>query len=82
MTKTMWLSRDKNEVGGFYNLWLAQPIPSGINKAVWMAGRNGMFIGFAPDEISQHFPSLRLRPGQCIKVKVTNTKTGVSIRRV
>jgi hypothetical protein len=79
MSKTMWLSRDKDSQRQ-YRFREDEP-ELDLERGLWLS-RLGNIQLWNPKDFARVFPSLKLRPGQCIKVKVTNTKTGVSIRRV
>jgi hypothetical protein len=79
MEKTMWLSKDK--LCGSYAFWTKEPELS-QSGMVWLRDEADRLFGMDPEDMNKLFPSLRLRPGQCIKVKVTNSPNGVSIRRV
>ena len=77
-TKTMWLSREM-VADSKYILWNKEPKRISIH---WMAPINSYQDSFQSRWFSGLFPSLKLRPGQCIQVRVTNTPNGVSIRRM
>jgi hypothetical protein len=82
MTKTMWLARNGAHTSNDTYLWYEPPVWDDFYRR-WYAIESGRhpYIQFDPAEISLVFPSLKIKKGQCIKVKVTNSPNGVSIRR-
>ena len=76
-TRIMWWSRD-SEGDGWYSLFKKEPDIHDAGK--WLEAKNLVRYQH-PREIRTLTPNLKLRKGQCVKVKVTTLKHGYKMEK-
>jgi hypothetical protein len=81
-SKTLWLVREKDE-GGLpddYILRTCKP-DCDCGSLIWLDD-NSYVLSVGQYAFHKLFPALKLRPGQCVEVKLTMLKNGFKLERV
>ena len=77
-TRIMWWARDWDELN-YYRLYKEKPYRCAEGRQ-W--GRPGCVTLDCPVGVHEYTPSLKLRKGQCVQVKLTTLKYGVKMERI
>jgi len=81
-SKTLWLSKEKAFYG--YCLWTKEPEWGKTLQTYYCSGESmgKLMADFCRLDFARFCPSLKLKAGERVKIKLTNTKTGISLRKV
>ena len=80
----LWLARERErEFYGSCDYTLYEKRPRRTGTGRWVSCRTGCSVfGLMDNKWEFFFPALTLKPGECIKVKLTQTTLGIRLERL